>query len=123
MGITFICVSFVLYIIVLAIQEKRTYHEIMGLIMLIQCIGLTRMRGYPLDQRVYGIMLGFSQYELLFIPNVFYLNFPSGYDEYGYDAVEFAWGNHNFINHAGSCLLVYLVLQLFLLIYFAWDHE
>ena len=61
MGITFICIVAVLYFIVLAIQEKRTYHEIMGLIYLIQCIGLTRMRGYPLDHSVYGGLLGFSQ--------------------------------------------------------------
>ena len=60
---------------------------------------------------------------MIFIPNIFYLNFPQGYDEEGYPAVEFAWGNHNFINHIGSCILVYLVLQVVLWIYIACDHE
>ena len=123
MGITFICIMLVLYLIVMFIQDKRTYHEQMSYIMLLQCIGLSRMRGYPIANAVFGALTGFSQMEMLFIPNVFYLNFPEGYDELGYASVEFAWGNHNYINHMGSLLLIYLPLQLFLFIYIAWDHE
>lgn len=59
-GIVIISMTIVLFTIVLAISEKRTHHEIMSFIMLLQCIGLLRMRGYPIDYYVYSTLEGFS---------------------------------------------------------------
>ena len=51
----------------------------MAFIMFLQCIGLLRMRGYPIDYYVYNVLKGFAQMELIFIPNVFYSLFPAAY--------------------------------------------
>ena len=80
-GIAIIALTFIIFTIVLAISEKRTHHEIMTFIMFIQCIGLLRMRGYPIDYYVYTTLLGFSQFEFNFIPNLFFMLFPEGYYE------------------------------------------
>lgn len=86
--------------------------------MFLQCIGFLRMRGYPIQNFVYTVLVGFAQMEMLFIPNAFYALFPDSYIETAYDSVKFAWGSHNFIQHMGSCFLIYIPLQGILFIYY-----
>lgn len=119
MGITFIVLAFVFVIIVLSIPQRRTYHEQMTFIMFLQCIGLLRMRGYPIQPYVYSILQGFSQMELTFIPNIFFSLFPISYKQTSFDAMKFTWGYQNFIQHMGSIFLVFIPLQTLLFIYYA----
>lgn len=77
------------------------------------------MRGYPMDQMVYGVLVGFSQLEMLFIPNIFFNLFPESYNETSFNPIKFAWGTHNFIQHMGSIFIVYIGLQVILFVYYA----
>lgn len=61
MGITYTVFALVFVIIVLSIPERKTYHEQMSFIMILQCIGFLRMRGYPIQATVYTILTGFAQ--------------------------------------------------------------
>ena len=81
MGITYTVAAIFFIIIVLSIPERKTYHEQMTFIMLLQCVGFLRMRGYPIQNYVYTVFVGFSQMEMLFIPNVFFGLFPVSYVE------------------------------------------
>ena len=61
MGITYICIATVMFLIVISIPERRTHHEQMSFMLFLQCIGLSRMREYPIDHSIFGGLLGFSQ--------------------------------------------------------------
>lgn len=105
-------------LVVLSLPERKTYHETMATVMFLQCVGLLRMRAYPIDLLVYPALVGFSYLELLFVPNALFALFPAGYSEHSLDAVKFAWGTHNFVQHMGSIFLVAVPLQVLLFIYY-----
>ena len=48
-------------------------------IMFLQVMGITRIRQYPIDFNIYSVLLGYSYFELSFIPNGFAYIFPAGY--------------------------------------------
>lgn len=68
-GIVLCCVVFMMMLITIGIVHRRAYHEVMAFLMAVECVGLLRMRSYPLQVDVYTILQGFSQYEVNFIPN------------------------------------------------------
>lgn len=78
--------------------------------MLIQIIGLLRMKGYPLAAGVYEVLHGYSYTELHFIPNLFFDLFPQGYKEDSANSVAFCFGDHNFVRNIGSPLLIFLII-------------
>jgi hypothetical protein len=47
-GIVLCSTVFVFLIITITIISRRAYHEVMAFIMAIQCVGLIRLRSYPL---------------------------------------------------------------------------
>ena len=58
-----ICVLMALFLIItVGIVSRRAYHEIMGFIMAIECVGLLRMRSYPINVEVFTVLQGFSQF-------------------------------------------------------------
>lgn len=51
----------------------------LAFIMVLQVIGLIRTRQYPIDFKVYSVLVGYSYFELSFIPNPFGDMFPAAY--------------------------------------------
>ncbi len=58
-GYFFCVVIFSLLIVTLATLHRRAHNEIMSFIMTIQCIGLIRMRSYPLNVDVFSVLAGY----------------------------------------------------------------
>lgn len=115
--------SVLLLIFQLVITNRKGYHEMMAFIMLLQVFGISRIRQYPINFNIYSVLLGFSHYELSFIPSVFSLMFPPGYRERSLDPVTFALGNHNALRNLGPIIQVYLFLQFALFIYYILKNE
>ena len=88
----------------LVITNRKGYHEMMAFIMLLQVMGLTRIREYPINFNIYSVLLGFSHFELSFIPNGFSYIFPAGYQEQSLQPVAFALGSHNSLLNLGPIL-------------------
>lgn len=63
----------------LVIANRKAYHEMLSFIMLLQVIGITRIREYPIDFEIYSVLKGYSYFELPFIPNGFAQLFPVDY--------------------------------------------
>ncbi len=78
-GIILCGLALVFLLITIGILSRRAYHEVMAFIMSIECIGLLRMRSYPLQVDVFTVLQGFSQYEFNFIPNGIITLYPLGY--------------------------------------------
>lgn len=58
-----LCVVIALFLIVtVGIVSRRAYHEVMGFVMAIECVGLLRMRSYPINVDIYTVLHGFSQF-------------------------------------------------------------
>ena len=51
----------------------------LSFIMVLQVLGLMRAKQYPIDFNVFSILVGYSYYELSFIPNIFSQMFPPNY--------------------------------------------
>ena len=47
--------------------------------MLLQVLGISRIREFPINFDIYSVLVGYSYFELPFIPNVFLSIFPPGY--------------------------------------------
>lgn len=86
--------------------------------MLLQVIGITRIREYPINYNIYSVLLGYSYFELPFLPNGFAYIFPPGYIEVSQDPVEFALGNHNLLLNLGAIIQIFCFLELCLAIYY-----
>ena len=76
----------------------------MSFIIVIECIGLIRMRSYPLEVNVFTVLDGFALYEWNFVPNWIVESYPVGYDENALPSIIFAIQNHNFFNNLGSSI-------------------
>lgn len=122
-GMIFILLSIILLVFQLVITNRKGYHEILAFIMVLQVLGITRIREYPIDYDVYSVLVGYSYFELSFIPNAFKSIFPSYYTELGAPPVVFALGNHNLILNLGSIIQVYAFLQVCLGIYYFIKHD
>lgn len=117
-GIVFILLSILLLIFQLIIANRKGYHEMMAFIMLLQVLGITRIRQYPINFNIYSVLIGFSYYELPFVPNGLASIFPDSYKEYSLDPVAFTLGNHNLLPNLGPIIQMFLFLQLCLTIYY-----
>lgn len=122
-GMVFILLSVLLIIIQLVIANRKGYHEIMSFIMALQIVGLIRSKIYPIDFNVYSVLVGYSYFELSFIPNGFITLFPVNYNEIGVQSVIFSFGSHNLINNIGSIIEIYVGLQILLGIYYIVKND
>jgi hypothetical protein len=61
-GMVFILLSLVLLVIQLVIANRKGYHEIMSFIMVLQVVGITRIRQYPINYDVYSVLVGYSYF-------------------------------------------------------------
>jgi hypothetical protein len=68
-----------LLIFQLVIANRKGYHEMLSFIMLLQVLGISRIRQYPIDFNIYSVLLGYSYYELSFVPNGFLYLFVDNY--------------------------------------------
>lgn len=98
-GIVFLILSLLLLTFQLIITDRKGYHEMMSFIMLLQVMGITRIREYPINFNIYSVLLGYSYYELPFVPNLVASTFPAGYKEESLEPVAFALGNHNALDN------------------------
>jgi len=82
LGIFFTCFSLLLVVLsLILLSAKSQYiHEFFAFALLIQLLGLLRIRPMPINFEVYNILRGFSLYELWFIPNIFTAIFGSNYE-------------------------------------------
>jgi hypothetical protein len=78
-GMVFLVLSLLLLIFQLVIANRKGYHEMMAFIMFLQVMGISRIRQFPIDFNIFSVLLGYSYYELPFIPNGFAYIFPPGY--------------------------------------------
>ncbi len=60
-------------------MSRKAYHEVMAFIMVVETIGLMRIREYPIELNFYTILQGFSAYEFNFIPNLILQWYPTTY--------------------------------------------
>ncbi len=61
-GIILSTVVFMFLLIAIGTLSRKVYHEVMGFIMVIETLGLMRIREYPIELNVYTILQGFSGY-------------------------------------------------------------
>lgn len=90
----------------------------MAYVMLLQVLGLTRIKVDLYDAQNYSVLHGYSYFELPFLPNAFSLLFPNSYQEDSFNSVAFAVGNHNLILNIGSIIEVFLFSEICLAIYY-----
>jgi hypothetical protein len=102
LGIVFIAVSLLFLLIALLFRSIRAVNESLHLIQLLQLIGLCRLRYLPIVLDYYNCLIGFSYYELQFLPNGFSYLFPQFYTEQSVDSVTFVYGTGNLILNFGS---------------------
>ena len=95
----------------------------MAFIMFLQVIGISRIRQYPIDFNIYSVLLGYSYFELSFIPNGFAYIFPAGYREISLDPVAFALSSHNAVLNLGSIIQVFVFLQLVMMVYYICKND
>lgn len=76
---TFILLSIVLLVFQLIIVNRKGYHEMVSFIMLLQVLGISRIREFPINFDTYSVLVGYSYFELPFIPNIAKGIFPPGY--------------------------------------------
>ena len=91
--------------------------------MTLQVLGIIRARQYPINFDIYSVLLGYSYYELPFIPNGFIQLFPVSYVENALEPLTFAFGGQNFITNLGSIIEVFLGLQIALAIYYILKND
>jgi hypothetical protein len=77
----FVILSLLLLTMQLIIANRKGYHEALSFIMTLQVLGITRARQYPMNFDIFSVLLGYSYYELSFIPNAFASLFPVNYVE------------------------------------------
>ena len=61
-GMIFILLSILLLIFQLVITNRKGYHEMLSFIMLLQALGISRIRQYPINFNIYSVLLGYSYY-------------------------------------------------------------
>lgn len=71
---------------------------------------------------IYSILLGYSYFELPFVPNGFSYIFPANYREKSMEPVAFALSSHNSILNLGSILQVYMFLQIVMFVWYVCKH-
>jgi hypothetical protein len=123
-GISFVLISLILLLCaIFLIKDVWLIHECMAFVQLVQIIGLSRVRPFPFQFDFYNTLLGFSYYELSFVPNEFGLAFPNSYSETSLASAAYSYGSQNFILNFGSIFLIYLPLQLLLFAYYAYFYK
>jgi hypothetical protein len=84
----------------------------------IQMVGLMRVRVLPIVLSVYNVLVGFSYYEMQFVPNPLIFFIP-GFtpNEITSDSAKMVYGFQNLINNYASllCVVVFLLLITLLL--------
>lgn len=78
--------------------------------MTLQVLGLTRARQYPIDFDVFSVLVGYSYYELSFVPNGFASMFAPAYLENSLQPLAFTFGSQNLILNLGSIIEIFLGL-------------
>lgn len=91
--------------------------------MILQVVGITRIRQYPINFNVYSVLVGYSYFELPFLPNGFTGIFPPSYQEVSLAPVTFALGNQNLIMNLGSIIEMYCFLQVCLGVYYFIKYD
>lgn len=91
--------------------------------MTLQVLGITRARQYPIDFDIYSVLVGYSYFELSFIPNPFSQLFPPDYVENALEPLTFSFGGQNLILNLGSIILIFLSLQIILAIYYVIKND
>jgi hypothetical protein len=79
----------------------------------VQMVGLMRVRVFPIVLSVHNVLVGFSYFEMPFIPNPLTYFIP-GFtpNEITTDSAKMVYGSQNLINNFASllCLVVFLLL-------------
>lgn len=122
-GMIFVILSLLLLGMQLVIANRKGYHEALAFIMTLQVLGLTRARQYPIDFDVYSVLVGYSYFELSFIPNPFSQMFPPNYVENALETLTFSFGGQNLIFNLGSIIIIFLSLQALLAIYYVAKND
>ena len=87
----------------LFLRNKKLTAECLAFVSMVQIFGLSRVRDAPYDFDYFGVLLGYANYELSFIPNAFANPFYSNnYSEVAVDSAAFAFTTQNFIINFGS---------------------
>lgn len=113
----------ILLIFQLVIANRKGYHESMAFIMLLQVLGIFRIREYPINFNIFSALRGYSYFQLSFIPNAFQLMFPPGYNENSIEPVAFALGSQNCVLNLGPIIECFFGLQLVLAIYYVLRND
>jgi len=126
-GIIFVLISFLLLVGSYILKNNKLTAECLAFVAMIQIFGLSRVRDAPYNFSYFDTVVGYSHYEMRFVPNSFSFPFyQNNYSETSIDSAVFAFGMQNFIVAFGSIFYFLIGLELCLLgylIYLRQKHD
>jgi hypothetical protein len=112
-GIVFVVLSTFLLVLSLCFRSEEAVGEAAAYVQLVQMVGLMRVRALPIVLSVYNVFVGFSYYELQYIPNpLTYFISTFTLQEAASDSATLVYGSQNIIYNFGSLLCVAAFLLL-----------